>query len=165
MITVAIGGLLGAVGLGIGYHAVAGINEEDMTRPGWVALVAACVSIGVKEALYRWNIRVGRRARSSALLANAWHHRSDALSSVPVAVAVLGTRLWPAWGMLDHVAAVIVCVLIVHAACQTHSSNHNSWYERYQSGRSPSPVLSRGRSPEPSKGRTMSRWCSSFSAT
>lgn len=116
MITVLIGLLLAAVGLGIGYHAIAGINEKDATRPGWIAFAAACLSIVAKEALYRWTVRVGRRVRSSALLANAWHHRSDALSSVPVAVAVLGTRIEPSWGMLDHVAAVIVCVLIVHAA-------------------------------------------------
>jgi len=116
MITALIGILLAAVGLGIGYHALAGINEKDPTRPGWIAFAAACVSIVVKEALYRWTIRVGRRVRSSALLANAWHHRSDALSSVPVAVAVLGTRIEPSWGMLDHVAAVVVCVLIIHAA-------------------------------------------------
>ncbi|MBN1591077.1 MAG: cation transporter [Pirellulales bacterium] len=116
MVTATIGIVLAAVGIGIGYHAIAGINEKDATRPEWIALVAACLSIVAKEVLYHWTIRVGKRVRSSALLANAWHHRSDALSSVPVAVAVLGTRLWPAWGMLDHVAAVVVCVLIVHAA-------------------------------------------------
>jgi len=116
MITALIGIVLAAVGVGIGYDAVAGINEKDVTQPGWIALAAACVSIVVKEFLYQWTIHVGKRVRSSALLANAWHHRSDALSSVPVAIAVLGTRLWPEWGFLDHVAAVIVCVLIVHAA-------------------------------------------------
>jgi len=116
MITATIGILLGAVGIGIGYYAIAGINEKDVIQPGWIALAAACLSIVVKEALYQWTIYVGRRVRSSALLANAWHHRSDALSSMPVAVAVLGTRLWPSWGFLDHIAAVIVCVLILHAA-------------------------------------------------
>jgi len=118
MVTATIGIVLGAVGLGIGYRAIAGINEKDMTQPGWVALAAACVSIVVKESLYQWTVQVGRRVKSSALLANAWHHRSDALSSVPVALAVLATRIWPSWGFLDHVAAVIVCVLIVYAAWQ-----------------------------------------------
>ena len=116
MVTALIGILLGVVGIGIGYHAIAGINAKDTTQPGWIAFAAACGSIVVKEALYRWTIHVGKKVRSTALLANAWHHRSDALSSIPVAVAVLATRLWPAWGMLDHIAAVIVCVLIVHAA-------------------------------------------------
>jgi len=116
MITALIGLVLAAVGVGIGYNAIASINEKDVAQPGWIALAAACLSIVIKEVLYQWTIHVGRRARSSALLANAWHHRSDALSSVPVAVAVLGTRLWPSWDSLDHVAAVIVCVLIVHAA-------------------------------------------------
>jgi len=116
IVTALIGIVLAMVGIGIGYNSIAGINEKDMVRPGWIALAAACLSIVAKEALYQWTVYVGRRARSSALLANAWHHRSDALSSVPVAVAVLGTRIWPAWGMLDHVAAVIVCMLIMHAA-------------------------------------------------
>ena len=116
MITAMIGITLAAVGIGIGYHAIAGINEKDVTQPEWITLGVACLSIAVKEALYQWNIRVGRRVRSTALLANAWHHRSDALSSVPVAVAVLATRIWPSWRFLDQIGAVIVCVLIVHAA-------------------------------------------------
>jgi cation diffusion facilitator family transporter len=118
MVTATIGILLGLVGLGIGYHAISEINEKDAARPGWIAFVAACLSIVAKEALYQWNVRVGKRTKSSALLANAWHHRSDALSSVPVAIAVLATRIWPSWGVLDHIAAVIVCMLIVYASWQ-----------------------------------------------
>jgi cation diffusion facilitator family transporter len=116
LITFCIGIFLGAVGVGLGCRAVAALHNQQTTSPGWVALVAACVSIAGKEWLYQWNVRVGRRIKSSALLANAWHHRSDALSSVPVAVAVLGGRIWPAWGFLDLVATVIVSVLILYAA-------------------------------------------------
>ncbi|HLA85322.1 MAG TPA: cation diffusion facilitator family transporter [Thermoguttaceae bacterium] len=116
MVTAWIGLALGAVGVGIGYHSVAGINEKDTIQLGWLTLAVACLSILSKEILYRWTIRVGRRIKSPAVVANAWEHRSDALSSVPVAVAVLGTWIEPSWGMLDHVAAVIVCVLILHAA-------------------------------------------------
>jgi cation diffusion facilitator family transporter len=116
LITTAIGVLLAAVGIGLGWRALQALHEVHQSRPGWVAFAAACLSIVAKELLYRWTAHVGRRLRSSALVANAWHHRSDALSSLPVAVAVLGTRIWPAWGFLDHIAAVIVSVLILHAA-------------------------------------------------
>jgi cation diffusion facilitator family transporter len=92
------------------------LHDQQTASPGWVAFFAACASIAGKEWLYQWNVRVGRRIKSSALLANAWHHRSDALSSVPVAVGVLGARIWPAWGFLDLVATVIVSVLILYAA-------------------------------------------------
>lgn len=116
LITFLIGIALGSVGIGLGYRAVASLHEHHTVSPNWMAFVAACVSIASKEWLYQWNVSVGRRVKSSALLANAWHHRSDALSSVPVAVAVLATRIWPGWGFLDQVATVIVAVLILYAA-------------------------------------------------
>lgn len=116
LITFFIGIALGVVGVGLGYRAIATLHQQQTSSPGWVAFFAACVSIAGKEWLYRWNVKVGRRVKSTALLANAWHHRSDALSSVPVAVAVLGTRIWPGWGLLDQVATVIVSVLILYAA-------------------------------------------------
>jgi len=123
LITLFIGIALGAVGCGLAYRAVAtldlGLELERPTPPGWSALVAACLSIAGKELLYRWNVIVGRRVRSTALMANAWHHRSDALSSVPVAIAVLGTHIAPDWWYLDHIATVIVSVLILYAAWQT----------------------------------------------
>lgn len=123
LITLFIGIALGAVGCGLAYRAVAtlhvGLESEQPVSPGWSALVAACLSIVGKELLYRWNVIVGRRVRSTALIANAWHHRSDALSSVPVAIAVVGTHIAPDWWFLDHIATVIVSVLILYAAWQT----------------------------------------------
>jgi len=116
LITAAIGIMLGAVGVGLGYRAIQTLPQWHASRPGWIALAAACLSIAAKEVLYQWTARVGKRVRSSALVANAWHHRSDALSSVPVALAVLGTHVWPDWGFLDHIGAVIVSALILHAA-------------------------------------------------
>jgi len=116
LITSAIGIVLGGVGVGLGYRAILTLPQWHESRPGWIAFAAACLSIVAKEVLYRWTADVGRRVKSSALVANAWHHRSDALSSVPVALAVLGTHVWPEWGFLDHVGAVIVSVLILHAA-------------------------------------------------
>ncbi|MBM4092691.1 MAG: cation transporter [Planctomycetes bacterium] len=113
-----IGIVLAGVGIGLGYRAIATLHEAHARSPGWLAFAGACASIVVKEWLYRWNVAVGRRIRSVVLLANAWHHRSDALSSVPVAIAVLATRIWPGWWFLDHIATVIVAVLILAAAWQ-----------------------------------------------
>ncbi len=116
LITCLIGIVLASVGVGLAYSSLSRLNAGNAATPGWSAFVVACLSIGAKEALYRWTAHVGKRLRSSALVANAWHQRSDALSSIPVAVAVLGTQIRPEWDFLDHIAAVIVSVLIFHAA-------------------------------------------------
>ena len=116
VITVVIALILAAVAAAIAYKSLGTIKDRHATVPGWTALAAAVVSIAVKEGVYRRTMAVGRRIRSSAMIANAWHHRSDALSSVPVALAVIGARINPAWGFLDHVGAVVVSVFILGAA-------------------------------------------------
>jgi cation diffusion facilitator family transporter len=113
--TVIVGIMLGAAGIGIAYNALATLAAPGNSTPGWLAFAGACLSIVVKEGLYQWTVRAGRQVRSTALTANAWHHRSDALSSVPVALAVLGTRINPAWTFLDHVGAIIVALMILQA--------------------------------------------------
>jgi len=118
LITSFIGITLGVIGGILVYKAVVALHQQRVSSPGWSAFAAACLSIAVKEWLYRWNVRVGRRLKSSALLANAWHHRSDAFSSLPVALAVLGTRIRPDWGFLDDVATVVVGVLVLYASWQ-----------------------------------------------
>ncbi len=116
LVSLFIGVLLASAGVGLGYRALTNIAQPGEGVPGWSAMVAACLSIVVKELLYRWTASEGHRVKSSALTANAWHHRADAMSSVPVALAVLGTHFVPSWGFLDPVAAVLVSVLILHAA-------------------------------------------------
>ena len=116
LLTMVIGGILAGVGVLICYHAIVSIREPDQGIPGWSAFAVACVSIVLKELIYRWTITVGKRVRSSALIANAWHHRSDGFSSVPVAVAVLGMHLRPDLVNLDHIAAILVSMLILQAA-------------------------------------------------
>jgi len=116
LITAFIGLVLIAAAVGLGYNAVSTLQEARDTGPGWIAFGAALASILVKELLYQWNARVGRRVKSSAMVANAWHHRSDALSSLPVAVAVLGTKIQPSWTFLDHVGALVVSLFILQAA-------------------------------------------------
>lgn len=118
LVTVFIAVVLAGVAVGLIYNALATLKHEHLVPPGWIAFAAALVSIVTKEALYQWTAAVGRRIRSSAMVANAWHHRSDALSSIPAAMAVLGARLYPKWAFLDHAGAVAVSLVILVAARQ-----------------------------------------------
>jgi cation diffusion facilitator family transporter len=112
LVTTGIGVALGVVAAGIAYTAVTTISEHHAHPPGLIAMGAALLSIVSKELLYRWTVAVGRRIESSAVVANAWHHRSDAFSSIPVLLAVVGVRIHPAWYFLDHLGAVVVSVFI-----------------------------------------------------
>ena len=120
--TVVISLFLGAVGIGILWDAAKAILQavrgELLSRPRMIALVAAVLSIVIKEALYRYTVRVGRRQASPSVVANAWHHRSDALSSVCTCIGIgcayfLGER----WRVADPVVAVIVAGFIIKVAC------------------------------------------------
>jgi cation diffusion facilitator family transporter len=106
----ALGLILLAVAGGILWDGVALILAGTAPRPGVAALILAGVSIGLKEVLYRVTVRVGRRTGSDLLVANAWHHRSDALSSVAALLGVGGAMLGPTW--LDPAAALVVAVLV-----------------------------------------------------
>lgn len=116
LVTVFIGLMLAAAGVGIGWKAISTLHDDHASSPGWIAVLAAFVSIICKEIIYRWTAASGRRVKSSALAANAWHHRSDAISSIPVLVAVSGAKAFPSWSFLDHVGAVVVSIFILHAA-------------------------------------------------
>jgi len=116
LITAFIGLMLAGAGIGIGWQAISTLHEQEAAPPAWIALVAALVSILVKEGLYRWTAIAGKKIKSPALAANAWHHRSDAISSLPVLVAVGGAFIFPSWSFLDHVGAVIVSIFILHAS-------------------------------------------------
>ncbi|NLX14584.1 MAG: cation transporter [Phycisphaerales bacterium] len=116
IVTTLIGLLLAGAGIGLAYRALVTLEQPHRMPPGWSVFAVACLSMVSKEALYRWTARVGLRVHSTALLANAWHHRSDAISSVPVAVAVMGIHLQPTWTFLDHIAAIVVSLLIIRAA-------------------------------------------------
>jgi len=116
VITFLIGGVLAAVGIGLAYKALGSMIVPAENPPGWAAFAVACLSMVAKEWLFRWTLRVGRRVRSAAMVANAWHHRTDGMSSLPVAIAVLGIHIRPEWTFLDPVAAVIVSVFVFQAA-------------------------------------------------
>lgn len=109
--------ILAATGLGIGYSAVTKIlagNYEKLAVPGILALVAAIVSIIVKEAMYQYTKVYARKIDSSALMADAWHHRSDALSSVGALIGIAGARM--GFPILDPVASAVICIFIEKAA-------------------------------------------------
>lgn len=116
LIAMSIGLLVGAVAVGIGWEAISGLGAAHYTVPGGIALAAAVLSIVVKEGLYRWTLVVARRTDSQALAANAWHHRSDALSSLPAAAAVAVAMLFPNLRFVDQVGAVVVAHFILFAA-------------------------------------------------
>jgi cation diffusion facilitator family transporter len=116
IVTVGIGAILGAAGLLIAYRGIASVREEHIRQPGLIAVIGALVSIVTKEIMYRWTHAVGKRIGSSAVCANAWHHRSDALSSIPAALAVAVAALKPELSFVDHMGAVIVAMFIIHAS-------------------------------------------------
>ena len=116
--TLIIGIVLLGVGIGIawsGVTAIWGVIEgELLPSPGIVALLAALATIASKEALYRYTVIKGKRLNSPALVANAWHHRSDALSSIGTAIGIGGAIfLGDKWTILDPLAALVVSFFIV----------------------------------------------------
>ena len=93
------------------------LGGEELTSPGRLALWAALISILVKEVMFRYTIKKGRELDSSALKANAWHHRSDALSSVGAAIGIGGAVLLGGrWTVLDPLASIVVGGMLVKAA-------------------------------------------------
>lgn len=110
--------LLVIVGIGIlvdGIHKVIlTVHGEELPRPGMIALVMCVASIVVKEWLYHYTRRAGERIHSGALVANAWHHRSDSFSSVATVAGVAGAMwLGPQFRVLDPIAAMVVSVFII----------------------------------------------------
>jgi cation diffusion facilitator family transporter len=102
-----------ATALYLGIKASWNIYHHTEYHPTWLALVGAGVSIALKESLYHYTIHIGRRIKSSAIMANAWHQRSDALSSVAVLLGVAGAHIKPSWHILDSYAALCVSFFII----------------------------------------------------
>ena len=119
--TALIGVILFFVGLGILWNGGMSIwhviQGQPLEAPGSMALVAALVSIVAKELLYQYTVLVGKRVDSQAVVANAWHHRSDALSSIGTALGIGGAiLLGDDWRVLDPIAAVVVSLFILKMA-------------------------------------------------
>ena len=121
--TAIIGLILLFVGFGILWNGATSIWEfwrgGELKEPGMLALWAALVSIVLKELLYQYTVFKGRKLNSQAVVANAWHHRSDALSSIGTAIGIGGAiLLGERWLILDPLAAVVVSFFITKVAIQ-----------------------------------------------
>ena len=109
--------VLAVTGLGIGWSAIQSIAKEStgvVVVPGVLALVAAVVSILTKEGMYWYTRFHAKKIDSSALMADAWHHRSDALSSVGALVGIAASRM--GYPLMDPLASLVICVFIEKAA-------------------------------------------------
>jgi cation diffusion facilitator family transporter len=126
--TAAVGGALLLVGAGILWSGLtkilASIRGEPIETPGGIALIATIVSVVVKESLYRYTRKVGERINSPSVIANAWHHRSDAFSSIGTMIGIGGAIfLGDKWLILDPVAAVIVSFFVIKVAFEISSGS------------------------------------------
>lgn len=89
----------------------------QLEAPGWIALWAALLSIAIKEVLYQYTVRKGRELDSQVMIANAWHHRSDALSSIGAAIGIgLAVLLGQRWTVFDPLASIVVGLMLVKVA-------------------------------------------------
>lgn len=121
--TAIIGLILFFVGGGIMYNGMASVlgtlKGEPLAAPSLLALIAAALSILLKELLYRYTIHKAKRLNSQAMVANAWHHRSDAFSSIGTFVGIGGAIcLGEGWRILDPLAAIVVSIFIMRVAVQ-----------------------------------------------
>ena len=121
--TAIIGIVLFCVGVGILWEGITKIVDffsgEELQAPGMLALWAALVSILAKELLYQYTVVVGKKVDSPVVIANAWHHRSDAFSSIGTALGIGGAiLLGEKWRVLDPLAAVVVSFFIMKVAIQ-----------------------------------------------
>ncbi len=123
--------ILFATGIGIGVsgiRAIIGGDYSHMAVPGTLALVAAAVSIIVKEAMYHYTMHTAKKINSTALKADAWHHRSDAFSSIGSLAGVIGAKI--GIPVCDPIASVIICVFIIKAAWDIFYSAINEVIDR-----------------------------------
>ncbi len=116
VVTLSIGILLAIVATGLAWNSLVTLRAGHQQPPGMLALAVAVVSVISKEILFRWTVAEGYRSKSMSLVANAWHHRSDAFSSIPVVIAVGAAAFSPEWSFLDHVGAIAVSLFIYQAA-------------------------------------------------
>lgn len=134
--TVALGTLLAIVGLGIAYDAInALISDETVSSPHPFTLWIAAISILSNEALYHYTKHVGKTIRSKLLIANAWHHRSDAVSSIVVFIGIAGTQM--DMPNLDAYAAIVVALMIIKIGVEL---GYHSMQELVDKGLDPETV-------------------------
>lgn len=119
--TIIVGIMLGLAGLWLMAQSAIAIidhfNGQQLPRPTMLALVAALVSVACKEGLYQYTIRRERTIHSPALVVNAWHHRSDSLTSIAAIIGIAGSMfLGDSWRVLDPIAAIVVSGFVLRSA-------------------------------------------------
>ncbi|MDD6644955.1 MAG: cation diffusion facilitator family transporter [Oscillospiraceae bacterium] len=117
MASMGLAAVLFATSIGIGYSGLTKIISSDyssLATPGLLALIAAIVSIAIKELMYHYTMHAAKKINSSSLKADAWHHRSDALSSVASLIGIGGAMMGVK--ILDPIVSIIICLVIVKAA-------------------------------------------------
>lgn len=115
LIALGIGLVVGAVGVSIIWNALSSLRSGEHSHPTMLAFVVAVVSVVSKELLFQWSVREGKKIQSMSVIANAWHHRSDAISSIPVVLAVGAAQFLPAWSFLDAIGALFAGGFILKA--------------------------------------------------
>ena len=113
LVTISIALFLLGLAIGIIYQAILNINNPVLNVPGTFTLWVAGVSILLKEWLFQYSIRAGQKINCPAIIANAWHHRSDAISSIVAFLAIIGAR--SGYPMLDPLGAVFIAVILARA--------------------------------------------------
>ncbi|MFC1859267.1 cation diffusion facilitator family transporter [Thermodesulfobacteriota bacterium] len=134
--TASLGIVLIGTALYLGIRSALNIYFHNEYHPTGLALVGAGISIALKEALYHYTLHAGRRIRSQLIVANAWHHRSDALSSVAVLLGVAIARIKPGWHIFDAFAALLVSFFIIKVGLEILGSTF-----RELSDAAPSPDI------------------------
>ncbi|MCY6959163.1 cation diffusion facilitator family transporter [Clostridium brassicae] len=110
--------ILGTTGIMIGYKSIQIIRLGQYNIPGKITIFAALLSIITKEWMYRYTIKGAKKIDSSALLADAWHHRSDAFSSIGTLIGVVGARI--GYPILDPIASIVICIIILKVAVEIY---------------------------------------------
>ncbi len=116
IITLFVGLMLVLAAVGIIRQAFLTMHGGDHVRPALITAGVAALSVVMKESLYRWTRQAGEKCRSGAVIANAWHHRSDAMSSIPALLSIVGSIMLPGMAFLDRLGAVVVALFILQAA-------------------------------------------------
>ena len=118
LVTIFISLVLMVVGFVILLNSVIWLNNVDTKTPHLAAFVVALISIILKEWLYRYTVKKAKQLKSSAVKANAWHHRADAITSLPVAIVIILSSINSDLIFLDCIGAIVVSIFIIYPACK-----------------------------------------------